>query len=216
MKRLGDRPYICLITPGQTNPSNFETEKKAVLETIRDAIDDGVNLVQIREKALPARQLFELVRAAVQISSTTQSLILVNDRPDIAIAASAAGVHLPAASFSANIVRQAFPRELIVGVSTHSIDEARGAKESGADYIFFGPVFDTPRKGPAVGTDALRALCTELGSFPVIALGGVDKDSVDNVFEAGAAGIAAIRSLNETESRLPILQKAERFASKAG
>ncbi|MEO6335135.1 MAG: thiamine phosphate synthase [Pyrinomonadaceae bacterium] len=216
MKRLGHPPYICLITPGESNPSNFETEKLVILDTVRDAIEDGVNLVQIREKALFARQLFELVRAAVLLSRSAPALILVNDRPDIAVAAGADGVHLPATSLRPDVIRRSFPPELVIGVSTHSIDEARAASDSGSDYVFFGPVFDTPGKGPALGTEALRELCTRLRPFPVIALGGIDKDNLDDAFAAGAAGIAAIRSLDVKESRLAILQKAKRFIGKAG
>ncbi|MEP6705704.1 MAG: thiamine phosphate synthase [Acidobacteriota bacterium] len=216
MKRLGDPPYVCLITPGQSTPSNFETEKLVILDTVRDAIEDGVSLVQIREKALFGRQLFELVRAAVSLSRTAPGLIFVNDRPDIAIAAGADGVHLPETSLPPDVVRRSFPPKLVIGVSTHSIDTARAAADSGADYVFFGPVFDTTGKGPARGTEALRELCIGLQPFPVIALGGINKDNLDDAFEAGAAGIAAIRSLNVKESRLAILQKAKRFLGKAG
>ncbi len=207
MKPLLDGPYTCLITAGEADPSNFEIIKHGMLETIRDAVADGVNLIQIREKALPARLLFDLVSDAVRILRSTEALVLVNDRVDVAIAAKADGVHLPETSLPPNIVRRVIASDLVIGVSTHSIEQALAAADAGADYIFFGPIFETPGKGPPIGIDSLRAVCRELKTFPVIALGGVDQNNFENVLSAGAAGIAAIRSLNDHESRRAICKR---------
>ena len=204
MRRLGEPPYICLITKGEATPSNFETEKNRILDTIREAVADGVNLIQIREKSLPARMLFELARSAVEILEHTSTLVLVNDRPDVAIAAGADGVHLPENSFPPGVVRQEFASEVVIGVSTHSIEQATAATKGGADFVFFGPVFETPGKGSPAGVETLQTVCRKLVPFPVIALGGIDQHNFELVFEAGAAGIAAIRALNETESRRQI------------
>ena len=213
MKRLGRPPYTCLITRGESNPSNYPSEKPKILESIREAAADGVHLIQIREKALSARLLFDLVSEAVQVTAETRSLIVVNDRPDISIAAGADGVHLPGNSIPPHVVRNAFAGDLVIGVSTHSIEQARSAAKSGADYIFFGPVFETPGKPEPVGPSVLENVCSELGKFPVIALGGIDQNNVMQVLRAGAAGIAAIRALNEKESRRSILtQLAENSA----
>ncbi len=206
MKPLLDGPYTCLITAGEADPSNFEIKKKGILETIRDAVADGVNLIQIREKALPARLLVHLVREAVQILSSTDALVLVNDRADVAIAARADGVHLPETSLRPDVVREAISSNLVIGASTHSIEQALAAAGSGADYIFFGPIFETPGKGPPVGIESLSAVCRKLRTFPVIALGGVDQNNFENVLSAGAAGIAAIRSLNDQAKRRAILR----------
>ncbi len=206
MKPLLDGPYTCLITAGEADPSNFEIIKNGLLETIRDAVADGVNLIQIREKALPARLLFHLVSEAVQILSSTEALVLVNDRLDVAIAARADGVHLPETSLQPDVVRRAISSDIVIGVSTHSIGQALSASRSGADYIFFGPIFETPGKGPPVGIESLSAVCRELNTFPVIALGGVDQNNFESVLSAGAAGIAAIRSLNDRSSRRVICE----------
>jgi thiamine-phosphate pyrophosphorylase len=211
VKSLGARPYICLITPGRSNPSNFEIEKKAILGTIRAAIGDGVSLIQIREKALTGKLLFQLVSEAVKISRPTSALLLVNDRVDVALAAGADGVHLPETSFPPEVIRSVFGHQLVIGVSTHSLQKAAASARSGADFVLFGPVFATPAKGPAAGTDALSEVTLELKSFPVLALGGVDESNLRQVYETGAAGIAAIRSLNETEPRRAILAAAERI-----
>jgi len=206
VKRLGAPPYICLITKGESDPSNYASQKPKILETIREAAADGVHLIQIREKALSARLLFDLVSDAVRIAAKTGSLIVVNDRADISIASGADGVHLPGNSISPKLVRNTFASELVIGVSTHSVEQARLAAESGADYVFFGPIFETPGKPKPVGPGVLENVCSQLGTFPVIALGGIDQNNVKQVLRAGAAGIAAIRALNEKESRRSILK----------
>jgi thiamine-phosphate pyrophosphorylase len=201
VKRLAKPPYSCLITTGQATARNFELQKTAILETLRHAAADGVSMVQLREKALPARLLFELAAAAVHALADTSTLVLINDRADIAKAAHADGVHLPANSLPADTVRRAFGKELIIGRSTHSIERAVTAAASGADYIFFGPVFETPGKSIPVGLEKLKEVSQLLGSFPVIALGGITQHNFRDVISAGAQGVAAIRSLNESDSR---------------
>ena len=204
MKRLGEPPYICLITSGQLDRLNFATERTTLLDTIREAVDDGVNLIQIREKALPARLLYDLVVAAVEISRSKHATTVVNDRLDVAIAAAADGVHLPENSFAPATVRDVCPGKFVVGVSTHSIDHALDAARSGADYVLFGPVYETPGKGAGVGVAELKTVCDALRPFPVIALGGIDHKNIGSAFAAGAAGVAAIRSLNDRDSRRSI------------
>jgi thiamine-phosphate pyrophosphorylase len=206
VKRLGDGPYICLITPGKADPSNFQTEKTAILDTIRSATEDGVNLIQIREKALPSRLLFELVSEGVEAARPAGAVVVVNDRVDVAVAASA-GVHLRESSLLPRIVRSRFPKEMVIGVSTHTYSDAKSAAYAGADYIFFGPVFPSPGKGEPVGLAAIRDVCEGLEGFPVLALGGLDESKLGSALAAGASGIAAIRSLNAKESRIAILQR---------
>ena len=201
MKRLGPPPYTCLITRGEATSLNFDSAKTTILETIRQASADGVSMVQIREKSLPASMLVELSSAAVEALAYSRTLVIVNDRADVAIAAGADGVHLPGTSLPVEAVRRIFGRELEIGVSTHSLDEAEAAAGSGAEYIFFGPIFETPGKGAPVGLATLKLVSERLGSFPVIALGGVGESNFRDVIEMGASGIAAIRSLNERESR---------------
>lgn len=205
MKRLGEPPYLCLITEGEADPGNFRSERPRILETVRGAIADGVTLIQIREKSLTSRLLFDLSVDLVAVRGKADARILVNGRADIAAAAGADGVHLPEDGVPAQVVRRAFP-DLLIGVSTHSVESASAAAASGADYIFFGPIFATPGKPQPVGTDELQAVCRRLGRFPVIALGGIDENNCDRVLSSGAAGIAAIRSLNEPEARRRVIR----------
>ena len=213
MKPLSTQPHICLITKGECDSSNFESEKTKILGTALAAASDGVNLIQIREKALPARLLFDLTRAVVEKLIETPTVVVVNDRPDVAIAAGADGVHLPENSFPPEVIRRTFPK-LLIGVSTHAIEHAARAAGTGADYVFFGPVFETPGKGPASGVAELHDVCRELKSFPVIALGGIDEKNFEKVFASGAAGIAAIRSLNDRTRRQAIFEQLTRTSGK--
>ena len=205
MKRLGNPPYACLITEGRTDPQNFSSEKPKILSIIREAVSDGVPLIQVREKAIPARLVFDLVSEAVAIATRTETLILVNNRTDIALAAGADGVHLPGNSIPADVIRKLVPENFVIGVSAHTLEESVSASTSGADYVFLGPVFATPGKDRLTGVEGLRSVCDELGNFPVIGLGGVDKNNYRRVIEAGAAGVAAIRAMNDAADRREIL-----------
>ena len=192
-------PAIYLITKGESTPVNFEQKSREILDIIRVAVDEKVALIQIREKQLTARHLFELTAAAAKITHGTQTHLLVNDRADIAVAANADGVHLATNSLPVDIIRRNFPKDFIIGASTHSLEDAKKAIEQGANFIVFGPVFDTPGKGKPQGIEALSEICDKLRPFPVIALGGIDETNYADVLAAGASGFAAIRSLNDPE-----------------
>jgi thiamine-phosphate pyrophosphorylase len=153
----------------------------------------GVDMVQVRERDLPAREILSISEAAVQIARTTGARVLVNDRADIATCVGA-GVHLTTRSVTANVVRHAFGKEMLVGASTHNLEEAVTAESGGADFVVFGPVFETASKreyGPPAGIEALRAIAKRL-SIPVLALGGITLANAPLALDAGAAGIAAI------------------------
>ena len=205
MRSLGKSPYICLITEGKATPQNYQAQSASIIGTIHEAVEDGVTMIQIREKALDGRLLFDLVSRAVAAAGASEALIVVNDRADIADVAGADGVHLPESGLPPSAVKRTFPR-LSVGVSTHSVDGGVSAAQGGADYIFYGPVFATPGKGPPKGIESLSVLC-EVMTRPVIALGGIDDRNGVSVIDAGAAGIAAIRALNDPVSRQAIVQK---------
>lgn len=192
-------PIIYLITKGEATPANFDDASRQILDIVSVAAEENIPLIQIREKHLTAKLLFELTVEIVKITKGSQTSVLVNDRADIAVAAGADGVHLTSLSLSAAVIRKTFGSEFIIGSSTHNIDEAMAAVHEGADFIVFGPVFDTPGKGDAVGLSALSDVCDKLGSFPVIALGGIDIENYRSTSDAGAKGFAAIRSLNDTD-----------------
>ncbi len=152
--------------------------------------------MQLREKNLSARTLQELAARAAALALNTGTRILVNDRADVAVATACDGVHLATNSLEARVVRRAFGKNLLIGVSTHSLREAREARDAGANFAVFGPVFDTPSKrayGPPLGLEALSEAAHALAPFPVLALGGVTLENMYDVLRAGASGVAAIR-----------------------
>jgi thiamine-phosphate pyrophosphorylase len=198
MRRALPRPISYLITGGETSSSTGASseEFRRLLALVRSAADARVTLVQLREKNLRGRVLYELAAAAARLARGSATRVLVNDRADIARASGCDGVHLAADSLHARTVRRAFGEDFLIGVSTHAVEEAREASAGGADFVVFGPVFDTPSKrayGPPVGPEALRDAARELAPFPVVALGGVSLENAAEVLRAGAAGVAGIR-----------------------
>jgi thiamine-phosphate pyrophosphorylase len=194
------RPLIYLITKGEATAKNFSEKSAEILRLVEAAVRAEISLIQIREKQLPARLVFELTEKAALLTRNSQTKLLVNDRPDIAFLAGADGVHLTSLSLAAETIRQSFPKDFIVGVSTHTFAEAESAKLQGADFITFSPIFNSPNKGEPQGLNKLKELCRKLESFPVIALGGIDEANYQSVLAAGASGFAAIRFLNKTEN----------------
>ena len=185
-----------MITDGTTTAENFTEKKLQILKLIKTAVESKINLIQIREKQLAARFVFELASEAAKITRQTRTKILVNDRADVALAANADGVHLTTASLSAETIRRAFPPNFIIGVSAHTIEEAEIAKRHGANFVTFSPIFSSPGKGNPQGVEKLREVCERLKPFPVVALGGIDETNFREVLQAGASGFAAIRFLN--------------------
>lgn len=204
---LGKKPLIYLITDGATTAENFPEKKQKILQLITIAVQTDVSLIQIREKQLPARLIFELTAEAVELTNHSKTKLLVNDRADIAFAAKADGVHLTSKSLSANIIRENFPANFIVGASAHTIENAEIAQAQEADFVTFSPIFDSPGKGAPQGITKLREVCGKLKNFPVIALGGVDETNFTAVLEAGASGLAAIRLLNNPKNLRAIVEK---------
>lgn len=154
----------------------------------------GVDGVQVREKRLDDADLLALVRATRELLPAATA-VLVNGRLDVALAAGADGVHLPAGGLPVAPLRAwagRLGRRPLVGRSTHTLGEVAAARDEGVDYVVFGPVFATPGKGEPVGLAALAA-AARLG-VPVLALGGVDAARVAAAVAAGAHGVAAIRA----------------------
>jgi thiamine-phosphate pyrophosphorylase len=198
------KPIVCYVTDRKTLGTADSAEN--LLVRIRAATTAGVDWVQLRERDMPARELLALTKAAIGVRGG-EVRIVVNDRLDVALAAGAAGVHLGGASLPANEVVRSLregnaPAEFLVGVSCHSVKEAREAENAGASYVFLGPVFDTPAKrshGPPQGIARLAEICSAV-RIPVIAIGGVNDENGTECVSAGATGIAAIRMFQESRN----------------
>jgi thiamine-phosphate pyrophosphorylase len=191
------KPILYLITPGASTESTTAGSPLflQILKQVSAAVAAGIQLIQIREKRLTGSVLFELASFAVGIARGTASRILINDRADIAAGTGAAGVHLTTQSLEPGTIRRVFGEEFLIGASTHSLAEARAAVKGGADFIVFGPVFQTRSKqgyGPSKGSEELLDVSREVEPVPVIALGGISLDRVERCFRDGASGVAGI------------------------
>lgn len=199
-------PISYLITDGRTTAATTSSsaEFTRLFVLVGACMEAGVPLVQLREKAMRPRVLYELTRRAAELTRDSATRLLVNDRADIALAARADGVQLTTRSLDAASVRRISPHNFLIGVSTHSLAEAQAASTDGADFALFGPIYDTPSKrayGEPLGLGRLREAAHALAPFPLLAVGGITRERVAEVVAAGARGIAAI-SLFRDESTL--------------
>lgn len=182
-----------------------KTSDVPLLQQIQRVIQAGVDFLQLREKDLPGRELFGLALRVREMVRGHATRVLINDRLDIALAADLHGVHLAQASVSADAIRTRISRkDFLIGVSTHNASEVTEALQQGADYLTFGPVFDTPSKrqfGPPVTLSALRAAVRN-SNRPVFALGGINQHNFKDCLAQGASGIAGIRLFQQPDPGL--------------
>ncbi len=155
----------------------------------------GVDVVQIRERDLPDAALVRLVRGVIEVVSGTRARVIVSDRADIALAARADGVHLPADAVAASRIRAIVPAHFLIGRSVHALDDIdRAAADGACNYLLFGTVFPStgkPQGHRVAGLDALRDACAR-SPLPVIAIGGITDARATEVAATGAAGLAAV------------------------
>ena len=197
MNRFDGKPLVYFISDGSINNDNYEARSKVFLDQLRRAVSAGIPLAQIREKQLSTRLLFDLASKARSITDGSKTSLLINDRLDVALAAGADGVHLTSKSIPIAAVRSAVPAAFVIGVSTHSVDEVVAAANASANFAVYGPVFDTPGKGKAVGLRSLREAALAAKDLSVLGLGGIDASNYREVLQSGADGFAAIRFFND-------------------
>ena len=175
------------------------TDRSALPATsLQDAVESclaaGLKAVQLREKDMAVRDLLALAQALRDSTRRHGARLLVNDRADVALAVGADGVQRAGTSLPVSALRAISPSRFLIGASVHAMDEARAAAADGADFLLFGPVYDTPSKrqyGAPQGLDALRRV-TAAVRRPVVAVGGIDPRRAPEVVAAGASGVAAI------------------------
>jgi len=213
------KPILYLITRGATIESTTPDceEFRNILQQVSAAVTAGIQLIQIREKRLTARALFELTTAVAAIVRGSATRVLVNDRADIAASAGADGVHLTTRSLAPDIIRKTFGAKFLIGASTHSLSEARAARREGADFAVFGPIFATASKveyGPPPGTAQLTEATRELAPFPLLALGGITINNVNGCWSAGASGVAGISLFGAPHSLLATVETIRESAER--
>lgn len=187
-------PLLCYVT-------NIQAKSSAGLHpTLFRALRSGVDMIQLREKDLSDKELLELLVRLVSERTQGTPLLVVNQRFDIALAGNADGVHLRSNSIPPEAVRDSVGDSLLIGQSVHSFREAVQAQEADVvDYLFFGPVFDTPSKrawGAPQGLGKLKQVCQAV-EIPVFAIGGISGQTASAALEQGARGLAAIRWFQE-------------------
>ena len=196
---------LCYITD-RTQLGDSESQcRLRLLGRVQDAVEHGVDYIQLREKDLPVRQLESLAREAVYIlrqSSTSRTKLLINSRVDVAMSVCADGIHLRSNDISPVDVRKACraagnERPPVIGVSCHTGADVAKAAEAGADFAVFGPVFEKKDSPDFIvrGIDRLHSACDY--NIPVLALGGVTHENASLCLKAGAQGVAGIRLFQE-------------------
>ena len=174
-----------------------QTGGRGLTDVVRCALDGGVRLIQLREKDLSGADLYRLATELRALTRNYGARLLINDRPDIALAAEADGVQLGISSLPVDAARRLLGPQMIIGYSAHEIDEARRVQAAGADFVTFGPVYPTPSKaayGEPCGVNMLAEAARVL-DIPVFALGGIKAANCTEVMGAGVEGIAVISAI---------------------
>ena len=183
-----------------TNSDKFKTEDE-FLNAIASALEGGVDIVQLREKNMPANKILALGKKIKQLCLQYNATFIINDRVDIAAILEADGVHLGQNDLDVKSAREILGENCIVGVSTHETSQALKAVGDGADYIGVGPVFATPTKENVipVGLEYVKWVSENI-KIPAFAIGGIDTNNVDKVLNAGLTKVCAVRAIINADS----------------
>ncbi|MFZ5596648.1 MAG: thiamine phosphate synthase [Bacillota bacterium] len=170
---------------------------RSLSSVVKAALEGGAGIIQLREKRMTGRELVEAGLAVRELTRESGALFIVNDRLDIALAVGADGVHLGQDDMPLEVARRVAGPDMIIGISTHSLDQAIEAERGGADYIGVGPLFETRSKEDIcapVGLDLLREVSAGV-RIPKVGIGGVKDHNVGSVMEAGADMVAVITAV---------------------
>jgi len=179
-----------------------QTRGRELVSVVGDCLAAGLPAVQVREKDLGAAELAVLCRRIRGLTQDTRALLIVNDRVDVALAVGADGVQRSSTSLTVEDIRAIADKRLRIGASIHSLPDALQAELEGADWLVFGPVYDTPSKrmyGPPQGLDKLARVAAAV-RIPVVAIGGLTPERVREVRRAGARGVAVVSSILAADS----------------
>ncbi len=175
-----------------------------------------IKYLQLREKYLDDKKLLAIAKDIQSITKNSETKFIVNDRVDICLLSNADGVHLGQEDLPCDEVVKILPKDKIVGISTHNIEQAKQALLQNPDYIGFGPIYKTPTKekpDPVVGCNLLKEVLT-IANKPVVAIGGIDEDNIDEVLTSGAKNLSLVRFLMNThkfEERIIIIKEKIRM-----
>jgi thiamine-phosphate pyrophosphorylase len=171
-------------------------EARDTARIVEQMIEGGVDLIQLRGKNKSIEELLELSKELHELSAKSARPLIVNDYAEVASSTPVEGVHVGQDDDSIEIVRRRVKRDILVGKSTHSLEQARAAEREGADYIGFGPIFATPTKPDyaPIGLENIRRVHAEV-NLPIFCIGGINIDNLQSVIDAGAKRVVMVSEL---------------------
>lgn len=192
--------------------NRYQDSLESFLEKVETACRSGVTIVQLREKNLTTNQYYQLAKQVKEITDAYQVPLIIDDRLDVCLAVDAAGLHIGDDELPVPVARQVLGPEKILGVTAKTVKRALEAEEGGADYLGTGAIFPTTTKenAPITLISTLKTICQRV-AIPVVAIGGLTSENIDQLIGTGIAGVAVVRDLMQAED---VEAKTQAFLTK--
>ena len=192
--------------------NRYQDSLESFLEKIETACRSGVTIIQLREKNLTTNQYYQLAKQVKEITDAYQVPLIIDDRLDVCLAVDAAGLHIGDDELPVSVARQVLGPDKILGVTAKTVKRALEAEEGGADYLGTGAIFPTTTKenAPITLVSTLKTICQRV-TIPVVAIGGLTSENIDQLAATGIAGVAVVRDLMQAED---IEAKTQAFLTK--
>ncbi len=192
--------------------NRYQDSVESFLEKVETACRSGVTIVQLREKNLTTNQYYQLAKQVKEITDAYQVPLIIDDRLDVCLAVDAAGLHIGDDELPVSVARQVLGPDKILGVTAKTVKRALEAEEGGADYLGTGAIFPTTTKenAPITLISTLKTICQRV-AIPVVAIGGLTSENIDQLIGTGIAGVAVVRDLMQAED---IEAKTQAFLTK--
>ena len=192
--------------------NRYQDSMESFLEKVETACRSGVTIVQLREKNLTTNQYYQLAKQVKEITDAYQVPLIIDDRLDVCLAVDAAGLHIGDDELPVSVARQVLGPEKILGVTAKTVKRALEAEEGGADYLGTGAIFPTTTKenAPITLISTLKTICQRV-AIPVVAIGGLTSENIEQLMDTGIAGVAVVRDLMQAED---IEAKTQAFLTK--
>ena len=180
--------------------NRYQDSLESFLEKVETACRSGVTIIQLREKNLTTNQYYQLAKQVKEITDAYQVPLIIDDRLDICLAVDAAGLHIGDDELPVSVARKVLGPEKILGVTAKTVKRALEAETSGADYLGTGAIFPTTTKenAPIILISTLKTICQTV-AIPVVAIGGLTSENIDQLIGTGIAGVAVVRDLMQAE-----------------
>ena len=192
--------------------NRYQDSLESFLEKVETACRSGVTIVQLREKNLTTNQYYQLAKQVKEITDAYQVPLIIDDRLDVCLAVDAAGLHIGDDELPVSVARQVLGPDKILGVTAKTVKRALEAEEGGADYLGTGAIFPTTTKenAPITLISTLKTICQKV-AIPVVAIGGLTSENIDQLIGTGIAGVAVVRDLMQAED---VEAKTQAFLTK--